>query len=242
MQVTKHGDYLVQLTRYTIMNCFLVKENDGFTLIDTGMGGSEKGILTTAAELGTSIRRISLTHAHIDHVGSLDALHKLLPNAEVSISARDSRFLKGDKSLDPAESKEKLRGGYPVVSTVPDRLLQEGDLIGSLQVIASPGHTPGHVAFFDPRDRTLIAGDAYSTKGGISTAGTLKLLFPLPAMATWSKATGLRSAETLIALKPARLAVGHGRTLENPVPAMQSAIDDAKRHIQRLHDGRQKAY
>jgi glyoxylase-like metal-dependent hydrolase (beta-lactamase superfamily II) len=237
MQVTRHGDYLTQLTRYTMMNCFLVREDDGFTLVDTGMGGSAPGILAAAAELGAPIRRITLTHAHVDHVGSVDALHKLLPDVEVSISARDSRFLKGDKSLDPGEPQDTLRGGYPVISTVPDRLLQPGDHVGSLEVVASPGHTPGHVAFFDPRDRTLIAGDAYSTKGGISTAGTLKLLFPLPAMATWSRATGLRSAETLLALKPSRLAVGHGRTLENPAPAMQSAIDEARRQIEGRANG-----
>jgi glyoxylase-like metal-dependent hydrolase (beta-lactamase superfamily II) len=242
MQITKHGDYLVQLTRFTVMNCFLVREDDGFTLVDTGMGGSERGILDAATELGAPIRRITLTHAHIDHVGSLDALHKLLPDAEVSISARDSRFLKGDKSLDPDEPQDKLRGGYPVISTVPDRLLQPGDRVGSLEVIASPGHTPGHVAFFDPRDRTLIAGDAYSTKGGISTAGTVRLLFPLPAMATWSRATGLRSAEVLLALNPSRLAVGHGITIENPREAMQSAIDEARRQIEGKANGRQKAY
>jgi glyoxylase-like metal-dependent hydrolase (beta-lactamase superfamily II) len=238
MQIAKHGEYLIQLTRFIVMNSFLVREDDGFTLVDTGMGGSEQGIMAAAAEFGAPIRRIALTHAHIDHVGSLDALHKLLPDAEVSISARDSRFLKGDKSLDPDEPQDKLRGGYPVISTVPDRLLQPGDHVGSLEVIASPGHTPGHIAFFDRRDQTLIAGDAYSTQGGISTAGTLKLLFPLPAMATWSRETGLRSAEALLALNPRRLAVGHGRTIENPVPAMRSAVTEARQQLERSADGR----
>src|SRR5579872_2439262 len=166
MRVTVHGDYLVQLTRIVAFNCQLVREDDGFTLIDTLFSGSEKDIIDAAKQLGAPIRRIVLTHAHGDHVGSVDALHKLLPDAEVAISTRDARFIAGDRNLDPDEPQVKLRGGYVTLTTKPTRLLKPGDFVGSLEVVASPGHTPGHVAFFDHRDRTLIAGDAYSTQGG----------------------------------------------------------------------------
>jgi glyoxylase-like metal-dependent hydrolase (beta-lactamase superfamily II) len=233
MQITKHGDYLIQLTRWTLMNCFLVREADGFTLVDTGMSGSAQAILADARQLGAPIRRIILTHAHIDHVGSLDALHALLPDVEVAISARDARFLTGDHSLDANEPQVPLRGGYPICSTKPTRLLNAGDQVGSLEVIATPGHTPGHISFFDHRDQTLIAGDAFTTKGGISTGGTFRLLFPLPAMATWHKPTGIRSAEALVALEPKRLAVGHGKTLENPVTEMQKAVAEAKHLVEK---------
>ena len=232
MKITQYGDNLHQLTRMSFVNCFLVREDDGFTLVDTGMSGSADAILKAAQDLGAPIRRITLTHAHIDHVGSVDGLHKLLPDVEISISTRDVRFLSGDKSLDPGEPHEKLRGGYPVIQTQPTRLLNAGDKVGSLEVIATPGHTPGHVAFLDYRDGTLIAGDAYSNKSGMTTAGTLRLLFPFTAMATWSKLTGIRSAEALLALKPTRLAVGHGNTVTNPGAAMQGAIDEAKRHVE----------
>jgi glyoxylase-like metal-dependent hydrolase (beta-lactamase superfamily II) len=241
MQITTHGDNLIQLTRLAFVNCQLVREDDGFTLIDTGMAGSAHGIIAAARQFGTPIRRILLTHAHIDHVGSLDALHALLPEAEVAISARDARFLAGERSLDPDEPQDKLRGGYVTCTTKPTRLLKPGDFVGSLEVIASPGHTPGHVAFFDHRDKTLIAGDAYTTRAGISTAGTLRLLFPFTAMATWHKPTGLRSAEALVTLQPNRLAVGHGKVLENPVEAMEWAIADAKCHLLTRY-AHQKAY
>lgn len=241
MQVKTHGDYLVQLTRLVAFNCFLVREDDGFTLIDTNMSGSAAGILQAAKDLGAPIRRIALTHAHVDHVGSLDALHALLPDAEVMISARDARFLTGDRSLDPDEGPLPLRGGYQDCTTQPTRLLQAGDRVGSLEVIASPGHTPGHVAYFDHRDGTLIAGDAYSTQAGIVTGGSLRLLFPFHALATWNKPLALHSGEALRALQPTRLAVGHGRTLANPGAAMDRAIAEAKRHLGSSYAS-QKAY
>jgi glyoxylase-like metal-dependent hydrolase (beta-lactamase superfamily II) len=223
-------------------NCFLVREEDGFTLVDTNMPGSANAILRAAREHGAPIRRILLTHAHLDHTGSLDKLHALLPDAEVMISTRDARFLTGDNSLDANEPQSPLRGTYQVCTTKPTRLLYAGDKVGSLQVIASPGHTPGHIAFFDGRDGTLLAGDAYSTQGGISAGGTFKLLFPFPAMATWHKPTALHSAEALCRLQPTRLAVGHGAVLENPVRAMEHAIAEAKRSIGRDAYAAQKTH
>lgn len=229
MHIQRHGENLIQLERLAFVNVYLVREDDGFTLVDTGMGGSAKAIFDAAKHLGAPIRRIVLTHAHGDHVGSLDALHALIPDAEVMISARDARFLTGDKSLDADEPQTPLKGWYMPVKTTPTRLLQPGDKVGSLEVIASPGHTPGHVAFWDSREGVLLAGDAYTTKISTSTGGTLRLLFPFTAMAAWHKPTMIDSAERLVALNPKWLATGHGRVLENPVASMQSAIDEAKR-------------
>ncbi len=233
MNTSAHGDYLFKLTRLWAFNCFLVREDDGFTLVDTNLSGSAQQILAAARALGAPIARIALTHAHVDHVGSLDALHEQLPQAEVMITARDARFLTGDHSLDPDEPQDKLRGGYPICTTKPTRTIAPGDMVGSLEVIASPGHTPGHVAFVDRRDQTLIAGDAFQTCGGIAVAGVWQPLFPLPGMSYWSKALSLQSAEALRTLEPARLAVGHGPVLEAPQAAMDHAIAVARRHLQK---------
>ncbi len=195
---------------------YLVIEEDGLTVVDTAVAGTEKHIAKAAEKLGQAVRRILLTHAHIDHVGSLDALHALYPDAEVLVSARDARFLTGDMTLDAGEPQDKLRGGFPGVQTRPTRLLEDGDAVGSLRAVASPGHTPGHMAFWDTRDETLIAGDAFQTQAGLAVAGDVRLLFPLPALATWHKPTALESARKLTALRPKRLAVGHGPVLEDP--------------------------
>jgi glyoxylase-like metal-dependent hydrolase (beta-lactamase superfamily II) len=234
MRTTVHGQNLIQLTRYPRIfpvNCYLVREEDGFTLIDAGLPGSEEAILEGAREHGGIIRRIALTHAHGDHVGSLDALHSALPDAEVLIPAREARFLAGDMSLDPEEPQAKLRGGWRVCETRPTRLLSSGERMGSLEVVASPGHTPGHVAFLDTRDGTLIAGDAFQTRAGVAVSGTLRLLFPFPALATWHEPTALKSAQILRALGPSRLAVGHGEVLEDPLGAMDRAIAASERRV-----------
>ena len=74
MHLVQETKNLFRLTRFGMINCFLVKEDDGFTLVDTGLAGSAPGIRKAARSMDTPICRIVLTHAHIDHVGALDAL------------------------------------------------------------------------------------------------------------------------------------------------------------------------
>lgn len=237
MQRNTYGHYLTQLTQLWSMNCYLVREDDGLTLIDTGMAGGAPAIMATAQKLGAPIVRIILTHAHIDHAGSLDALVVALPNAIVAIGAREARFLAGDMTLEPGETQAKLRGGFPHVTTRPNQLLRDGDMIGSLQAIAAPGHTPGHMAFFDTRDGSLIAGDAFQVLGGVAVAGVMRPLFPLPALATWHLPTALETAHRLRALGPSRMGVGHGRMLEVPGAAMDEAIARAEARVRRMAAG-----
>ncbi len=234
MRITTHGDSLIQLTRWPLLfpvNVYLVREEDGFTLIDTGVWGGAKAILAAARARGGEIVRIALTHADSDHVLGLDALRAGLPDAEVLMTARSARRIAGDRSLDPDEEigRVKQLGGGNIQKTTPTGLLVHGDRVGSLEVIASPGHSPDHVAFFDPRDGTLIAGDAFQTRGGMAVSGVVRPTFPFPAWATWHKPAAVDSALRLRALDSTRLAVGHGDVLENPAGAMDAAIREAER-------------
>lgn len=233
MKSTAYGERLVQLTRYPMVfpvNAYLVREEEGFTLVDTGLSGGEQEFLAAARERGGEIRWIALTHAHGDHTGSLDALREALPDAEVLVPGRETRFLRGELDLDPEEWRlGKLRGWWKAAKTRPTRELSPGDRVGSLEVVAAPGHTPGHVAYFDVRDRTLIAGDAFQTQAGVAVSGVVRPLFPFPALATWHLPTALESARNLRALSPLCLAVGHGPVLEDPLEAMDHAIEAAER-------------
>ncbi len=232
MKITHLKSNLVQLTRYPVlfpMDCYLVTEDDGLTLVDSTMSSPADDIAAIADQLGKQLRRVALTHAHGDHVGGVSGVRQRFPEVEVSIAKRDAPILEGDKTLLPSEPQTGVKGFFVKVDWKPDRLLEPGDRIGSLEVVASPGHTPGHIAFLDVRDRSLIAGDAFQTRGGIAVSGDLRLLFPFPAMATWNRQTALASAVALRALNPSLLGVGHGPTLSEPAAAMDRAIEAARR-------------
>ena len=211
------------------MNCYLVEDDDGLTLVDSTTSSPGDDVELIAKQVGKELRRIALTHAHGDHVGGVAAVRMRFPGVEVSISERDARLLAGDKSLLQGEPQTEVKGYFVKVDWKPDRLLKPGDRVGSLEVVASPGHTPGHVAFIDARDRTLIAGDAFQTRGGIAVSGVLRPLFPFPAMATWNKQAALASATALRTLRPTLLAVGHGNALRDPATDMDGAIEAARR-------------
>jgi len=233
MRTIKYNN-VYQLTfmpRFFPVNCYLVEEEDSLTLIDAAMPYSVKGIRKAATKIGKPITRIVLTHAHSDHVGALDGLKQLLPDVKVYISKRDAKLLAGDSTLEANEGNLPIKGGVPKnVTTRPDVLLHEGDRIGSLLAIATPGHTPGSMAFLDTRDHAMIAGDAMQIRGGIAVSGQFVPLFPFPAMATWNKEVAIESAMKLVQHKPTLLAVGHGNLLVNPEQALKDAIAKASRN------------
>jgi glyoxylase-like metal-dependent hydrolase (beta-lactamase superfamily II) len=141
----------------------------------------------------------------------------------VSLAFSSAIFL-----LDAGETGKKPMG-FPGAKTHPSRLLMDGDCLGSLQAVFSPGHTPGHLAFLDVRDGSLIAGDAFTTQTGIVAAGAFKLFFPFPALFSWNRQLAAESARKLRNLKPTRLAVGHGPIIESPLAAMDQAVELAFR-------------
>jgi glyoxylase-like metal-dependent hydrolase (beta-lactamase superfamily II) len=224
VKLVRETKNLFRLTRFGMINCFLVREDDGFTLVDTGLSGSATGIRKAAQSLGGPIRRIVLTHAHIDHVGSADALMRESQCIELVVGQRESRLLRRGLSLDAGETGKKLLG-FPGVQSLPTLVLMDGDGVGSLRAFFSPGHTPGHMAYLDTRDGSLIAGDAFTTQMDMIAAGVFKFHFPFPALFSWNREFAAESARKLRSLKPARLAVGHGKTIESPLPAMDRAIE-----------------
>jgi glyoxylase-like metal-dependent hydrolase (beta-lactamase superfamily II) len=206
MRTTPITDKLIQLTRSGFVNAYLVREEDGFTLVDTTLKGGAGELIAAARLAGGDIKRIVLTHGHADHVGSLDALKDAL-GVDVYMPELDARIHAGE----PYDGK--LRGGWPKLATRPDVRIGAGERIGSLETVASPGHTPGHVSFLDVRDRSLIAGDAFATVGGLATPDKPKWRFPLVWYGTCDRPRAGESARTLLAMEPSRIAPGHGKVV-----------------------------
>lgn len=208
-----------------LINAYLVQEGDGLTLIDGLQGNQSKRILKAAAALGSPITRITLTHAHPDHVGAIDALIAQLPGVEFAVGSREAKVLSKRPRLEPGEPEGGRllpRGGG--VRSTPTRLLEPGDTVGSLRVIAAPGHSVGHLAFQDERSGAVFCGDVFSTVGGVATTAGPFWRFPLPGIFTWHRPTVLASAARLADLDPSWLLPGHGAPVANPTLAMRAAI------------------
>jgi len=228
--------FLTQLTflkHFFPVNCYIVEEESELTLIDAALPYSSKEIMQAANRLGKPITRIVLTHGHEDHVGSLDRLAKQLPQAKVYISERESHLLAGDRIVLPNEPLMPIKGGLSKkIKTKPDVFIAEGDRIGSLLVVSTPGHTPGMMSFFDTRTKAIIVGDAFQTRGGLAVSGQFQWLFPFPALATWNRVMALESAQKILNLNPSLLAVGHGNMLLNPSKSISKAIEKTQKHLQ----------
>lgn len=201
----------LRLTQFGLINSYLVPEPDGFTLIDAGLPGLQRRVLAAVRRSGRPLRRVALTHAHDDHIGVVDALKAALPELEVLVGEHDEALL-------------TERG----CTTAPTRLLRAGDRVGSLSVLDTPGHSPGHLAYLDERDGALYAGDTFVNVPGLHVASVLSALFPLPTLGTHDPAQTTRSARALLDVPARFLAVGHGRIIPEPLPAMRRAVEQAE--------------
>lgn len=146
---------IVPVTPYQ-QNCSLVWDDAGrAALIDPG--GEVDRLLDEVAQRGLTLEKILLTHGHLDHVGAAAELRDRLGIPIVG-PHRDEQFW-----LDLLPHQAELFGFPPAVAFTPDAWLNDGDRVdvGSLcfEVLHCPGHTPGHVVFFEPATRLAFVGD-----------------------------------------------------------------------------------
>ncbi|MEZ5627210.1 MAG: MBL fold metallo-hydrolase [Rhodocyclaceae bacterium] len=138
-------------------NCSLLWCSDTRQAAVVDPGGDIPRIRQAIAEAGVTVDKILLTHGHIDHAGATAELARTL-GVPIIGPQQEERFW-----LDALAQQSKMFGFPPVESFEPDRWLEEGDTVEvgncRLQVIHTPGHTPGHVVFFDADARLAVVGD-----------------------------------------------------------------------------------
>lgn len=161
-------------------------------VVDTGVGGDadEIGSVLDAAGPGwAGVRHVVLTHKHPDHAGSL---------SEVADRAAGAILYAGAPDLGEIDAPRRLRA------------VADGDEVFGLRVVASPGHTAGHVAVFDADSAVLVAGDALTNTDGLAGSNP---------QFTEDEAAAADSVRKLAGLRPRVILVGHGPPVERAAAA-----------------------
>ena len=230
-------------------NVYFVRSGEAWQLIDAGFPGSA-GIVADAAErlCGAAGRpqSILLTHGHPDHTGSAVALAAAW-DVPILAPAAEMPFIDGTRlypeplvfwlsRILPRRAMEALVRGSDLGDAVRPFEPRAGvPGLPDWTVVPTPGHTPGHIAFFRPGDRTLIAGDAVLTLAWSSRlGGDCGWLWDLvrrkprlsgpPTVFTCDWRDAAASVAALAELDPWVLATGHGRPLagRQAAPALRA--------------------
>lgn len=126
-------------------------------------GGDAEKIQAAVAEKGVTVTQVLLTHGHLDHVGAATDLARFYGVPVVGPHRADAFW------LDALPVQSQMFGLPDCTPVKPDRWLEEGETVQvgdtALEILLCPGHTPGHIVFFDRADRLLVSGDVIFSGG-----------------------------------------------------------------------------
>jgi len=199
---------------------YAIEDADGFTIIDASIAPAADKIVAQIKALGrqaTDIKRILITHGHPDHVGGLSKL-KQMTGALVMCHELERPVIQGEQPIVRRPSGLRPPNTFIKPPTPVDRILFDGEVLpevmGGLQAVFTPGHAPGHLAFWHPEKRILICGDVIFHLFGLT--------LPL-ALFTANMDEDKRSIAKLVALEPSIVCFGHGQPLtENAAAQIRS--------------------
>ncbi len=211
------GVHLVDTIAAESTHVFLLKDKGAsWTLLDTGVPGNDSAVLQYLARQHiepTSVKKILLTHLHLDHTGNLARLAK---------ATRARTFAHWIEAAYIARHPPYEGPGMPPKEAVTvDETLKDGDAVdaaGGLLAYHTPGHTPGHTAYYQPERKLLFSGDLFfSEEEG--------LILTVPQY-TFHTPTATISARRMAQLSVDALLVNHGN------PILQGAGEKI-RHLTR---------
>ena len=204
------------------VHAFLAEADGELALVDTLWNADARVVLEAIHRLGrrpSQLRRIAITHGHRSHLGGAATL-KRVSGASIHAHVAEADILAGKRRAPRARLtpwppklipfRIGLALGVPKHTPFPvDESLSAGDAFGPFQVVHAPGHSPGHLAFWWPERRALIAGDAIATWPSVD-AGWPGFQLDPPAHE--------RSLQQMAALEPLVVGVGHGEPLTHDTP------------------------
>lgn len=213
MQQVAPGLYIFDgFPKYAI-NIYLI----GDVLIDAGRRSDKKRILSQLQ--GRQITAHALTHVHPDHQGASKAVCDALDiplwcgeNDTAAMEKGDMSTQIPDNWITRAETRFWAGPAHPV-----SRTLQEGDEVAGFTVIDTPGHSPGHIAFWRESDRVLVLGDVLTNGneiGRVRLAEPRRIYTPDPVL-------NRDSARKLARLQPEIVCFGHGPPLTDGSPFLE---------------------
>ena len=210
----------------------LIIAEESLTLIDTGLKDGAPHVLEFIRHIGHSPEEISLivlTHNHIDHMGGLVEIKKYT-GAKVAahkddIGIREHPPAAGSRYREPlAQIKSKLQSAFSILPEDVDIVLEGGerlDCLGGLDVIHTPGHTPGSISLYSQKHKMLFSGDLIRKR-------RKKLLLP-PKMVCSDINENLESIKKISHYDIEILCFGHGLPLLKDVkPRIQDLINGEK--------------
>ena len=154
--------HIIPVTAFA-QNCSLIwcTETGSAAIVDPG--GDAEIIKQVVAAAPVKIESILLTHGHLDHVGAAAELAAHYGVPVIGPDQRDAIWLQN------LPEQSRMFGLPECAPLTPDRWLEEGDSVSvgkvQLEILHTPGHTPGHIVFFDRIGRLLVSGDVIFNGG-----------------------------------------------------------------------------
>ncbi len=192
-----------QQVSFSNVSAYLLIRGEEVAVVDTGFGGDLSLIQDGLGQLGadwSDVAHVILTHSHPDHVGGLGDVLRNATSATTYAGTADVPALDGLVGVD----------------TDSIRAINDGDEVFGLQIIGTPGHTPGHISVFDPDSGLLVAGDALNGPGGVLTGPNPQFTPDMDTANASVKVLAQREVEAIL--------VGHGTPIESGAGALLSEL------------------
>jgi endoribonuclease LACTB2 len=195
------------LPPFTHINSYIVADENNASLVDPGFYEESSLTIVQKSLQGLRLESIVLTHTHPDHIEGIELVRKVYPDIPIHVHELERR---------------KVEHHHNVLSLAMNEPFRVGKV--QLQPVFTPGHSPGHVSFYEANSRTVLVGDMVAGFGSIwigTPEGNINDYF--------------QSLEKLKAFSATALAPGHGDVIYN----VSEKLEEVKFHrLQRLEQVR----